>query len=99
MTTPTTPTATTAVGTRCHLVLRETPVGPLTLVAEDDCARRGLDGGPAPPPGRRGPRPSGPRSDPFLLLVADQLREYFAGERTAFDLPLAPQGTEFQRRV
>ncbi|HSR08164.1 MAG TPA: methylated-DNA--[protein]-cysteine S-methyltransferase, partial [Bryobacteraceae bacterium] len=28
-----------------------------------------------------------------------QLREYFAGERTDFDLPLAPHGTEFQRSV
>ena len=28
-----------------------------------------------------------------------QLREYFAGERTEFDLPLAPRGTEFQRSV
>ena len=26
-----------------------------------------------------------------------QLREYFAGERTEFDLPLAPAGSEFQR--
>ncbi len=28
-----------------------------------------------------------------------QLAEYFAGTRQAFDLPLAPQGTDFQRRV
>ena len=28
-----------------------------------------------------------------------QLAAYFAGERMEFDLPLAPQGTEFQRRV
>jgi methylated-DNA-[protein]-cysteine S-methyltransferase len=28
-----------------------------------------------------------------------QLREYFAGARTDFDLPLAPEGTEFQRGV
>lgn len=28
-----------------------------------------------------------------------QLREYFAGKRTGFDLPLAPQGTAFQRSV
>lgn len=28
-----------------------------------------------------------------------QLRAYFAGGRTAFDLPLAPRGTDFQRRV
>jgi len=28
-----------------------------------------------------------------------QLREYFAGRRNEFDLPLAPEGTEFQRTV
>jgi methylated-DNA-[protein]-cysteine S-methyltransferase len=28
-----------------------------------------------------------------------QLAAYFAGERTEFDLPLAPAGTEFQRRA
>ena len=28
-----------------------------------------------------------------------QLRDYFAGRRTEFDLPLAPEGTPFQRAV
>lgn len=28
-----------------------------------------------------------------------QLHEYFAGERTVFDLPLAPKGTAFQQSV
>lgn len=28
-----------------------------------------------------------------------QLAEYFAGERRDFDLPLTPEGTDFQRRV
>ena len=31
--------------------------------------------------------------------AATQLREYFAGERTEFKLPLAPAGSDFQRRV
>lgn len=30
---------------------------------------------------------------------ATELLEYFAGKRTAFDLPLAPEGTDFQKRV
>lgn len=34
---------------------------------------------------------------PLLALVAAQLAEYFAGERRAFDLPLAPVGTAFQQ--
>ncbi|HEX8318963.1 methylated-DNA--[protein]-cysteine S-methyltransferase [Longimicrobium sp.] len=31
--------------------------------------------------------------------VAVQVREYFAGERTEFDLPLAPAGSAFQQQV
>jgi methylated-DNA-[protein]-cysteine S-methyltransferase len=36
---------------------------------------------------------------PVLAEAARQLHEYFAGVRTRFDLPLALQGTPFQRRV
>ena len=32
-------------------------------------------------------------------MAAEQLAEYFAGARRDFDLPLNPQGTEFQRSV
>lgn len=32
-------------------------------------------------------------------LCATQLLEYFAGRRRAFDIPLAPQGSAFQRDV
>jgi methylated-DNA-[protein]-cysteine S-methyltransferase len=39
------------------------------------------------------------RETPLLDDVEAQLHEYFAGGRTAFDLPLAPVGTPFQRRV
>ena len=34
-----------------------------------------------------------------LVEAARQLTAYFAGTRTAFDLPLAPAGTAFQQRV
>ena len=34
-----------------------------------------------------------------VSLVVAQLREYFAGERERFELPLAASGTEFQPRV
>lgn len=34
-----------------------------------------------------------------LAVVAEQLGEYFAGERDEFDLRLDPHGTEFQRAV
>jgi methylated-DNA-[protein]-cysteine S-methyltransferase len=39
------------------------------------------------------------RDDRALASTRAQLTEYFAGERTEFDLPLAPEGTAFQRRV
>ena len=46
------------------------------------------------------PPPAGAQADPGRCADAvAQLREYFAGERTEFDLPLAPAGSEFQRTV
>ena len=39
------------------------------------------------------------RSDKGLADVRRQLVEYFNGTRTTFDLPLAPEGTEFQKNV
>jgi methylated-DNA-[protein]-cysteine S-methyltransferase len=38
-------------------------------------------------------------ADPLLRRAADQLAEYFAGARRAFELPLAPAGSSFQRQV
>ena len=40
-----------------------------------------------------------PRKTPLLERAEEQLMEYFQGKRQEFDLPLAPAGTEFQRRV
>ena len=39
------------------------------------------------------------KETPLLAQAAKQLREYFDGARTEFDLPLDPVGTEFQKRV
>ena len=36
---------------------------------------------------------------PILRRAAAQIADYFAGTRPRFDLPLAPVGTDFQRRV
>lgn len=45
-------------------------------------------------------RPEGRHvDDPLLDRVERQLVEYFAGERREFDLPVAADGTEFQRKV
>ena len=38
-------------------------------------------------------------ASPVLDALAAQLADYFAGTRTTFDLPIALEGTPFQRRV
>ena len=38
-------------------------------------------------------------ANPHLQAAKQQLQEYFAGVRTQFNLPLAPEGTPFQRAV
>lgn len=40
-----------------------------------------------------------PRTNPVLEKTRQQLQEYFSGQRQDFDLPLKPQGTEFQQQV
>ncbi len=37
--------------------------------------------------------------DPYLFGIFTQLKEYFAGTRKKFDVPLDIEGTEFQKRV
>lgn len=36
---------------------------------------------------------------PLLLTAAGQISEYLAGERTDFDVPLRPKGTEYMQAV
>lgn len=67
-----------------------TPVGPITLVEQGDAlieARFGSDAGGA----QR-------EQTPLLVQAFAQLQQYFRGERRAFDLPLSPRGTVFQRK-
>ena len=84
---PTAPTLVTTVAS---------PIGPLTLMARDghlthlvmEDQAHAVD----PPPGSR-------RDDDVFAEVTTQLDEYFAGERTSFDVPMTLEGTDFQRRV
>lgn len=39
------------------------------------------------------------RETPLLRCTAEELREYFAGSRKEFTIPLDPSGTEFQKKV
>jgi methylated-DNA-[protein]-cysteine S-methyltransferase len=68
----------------------ESPVGPLRLEAEDGAlVALHLNAKPAPEN----------LDDPVLAEATHQLRAYFAGERTTFDLPLDMRGNPFERRV
>jgi O-6-methylguanine DNA methyltransferase len=72
----------------------DSPVGPLTLVAEDD-ALAGLYMADQ----RHRPVLEHPRDDSLLPSVKEQLNAYWAGDLTEFDLPLAMAGTPFQQQV
>jgi methylated-DNA-[protein]-cysteine S-methyltransferase len=78
-----------------HTVV-DSPLGPLTLVAEGDALVAVYY-----EKHRRRPDQArlGPRVDSGFEQATRQLREYFAGERTSFDLALAPRGEEFDHRV
>lgn len=79
-----------------HTVI-DSPIGPLRIVEH-----RGAITAIEFSPFRDGDgRPRGDRDDahPVLVAAVGQLREYFAGERHDFDLPLAPDGSAFQRSV
>lgn len=39
------------------------------------------------------------RETVLIQKASQQLAEYLAGQRTSFDLPLAPEGTEFMQKV
>jgi methylated-DNA-[protein]-cysteine S-methyltransferase len=75
----------------------ETPIGTL-LIAGDERAIHRIE---FPQDGTAG-KPEAGWTESARGPVGDavrQLREYFSGKRTDFDLPLEPQGTPFQRGV
>ena len=65
-----------------------TPLGEVTI-SEDGGAIVALDWG----------RGRDQEATPLLCQARDQLQEYFDGRRMSFDLPLAPEGSDFQKRV
>jgi methylated-DNA-[protein]-cysteine S-methyltransferase len=86
------------------------PVGDLTLVADDTALRTiswqtdGDDADRRVAPNRidRSINRSidvAAEEHPVLALATRQLQEYFDGSRTEFDIPLAPEGTAFQRQA
>ncbi|WP_277615514.1 MULTISPECIES: methylated-DNA--[protein]-cysteine S-methyltransferase [Nocardiopsis] len=76
----------------------DSPVGELTLYGDGQALGGVLT--PAKDGSSRHVPADWVREDTGVLAdTADQLRAYFAGTLTEFDLPLAPAGTEWQRRV
>ncbi|HXE31312.1 MAG TPA: methylated-DNA--[protein]-cysteine S-methyltransferase [Terriglobales bacterium] len=81
-----------AVAEPLYRALMTSPVGPLTLVVSERGVRAihfGEVAGPAP----------GMDSDTKTQDLERQLREYFAGQRRQFDLPLDWRGTPYQSKV
>lgn len=74
----------------------DTPIGELLLAGEEDAlVMIGFPKGSM----RREPEAEWIYNEKPLAEVSRQLREYFAGERREFDLPLQLGGTEFQVSV
>src|SRR5512134_2876294 len=76
--------------------LVDSPIGSLLLAGDDDGLRYLWFAN-----GRRAahPRPEWEHDRSTLNEAAEQLKAYFSGDLRAFDVPLAPEGTSFQRRV
>jgi methylated-DNA-[protein]-cysteine S-methyltransferase len=74
----------------------DSPVGPLTLVAAGGvlCGLY-IDGQRHLPTAQT----FGQRDDTVLAETVGQVEEYFAGQRTQFDVPMAFNGTRFQQLV
>lgn len=74
----------------------DTPIGDLHLFAtEHELVRIDFRA----PPKSVTKLASATTKNPVLRKARTQLKEYFAGRRTQFDLPLALMGTPFQMRV
>ena len=84
-----------------HRSTLDSPVGVLRLVATDDHLVAVL--WPEEAEGRvkfaTDPIDVATTKSQIIAAAAEQLEEYFAGERRTFDLPLDLRGTEFQQQV
>lgn len=79
-----------------HTLQLDTPVGTMTVTASE-CSIVEVRFCTEPPVGSL---PCSEAEAPELLRqAARELKEYFAGERQRFTVPLAPQGSEFQKKV
>jgi methylated-DNA-[protein]-cysteine S-methyltransferase len=74
-----------------YLRLINTPIGKMIAVADEN-AILSLDFTAKSVPVQNS-------DTPLLIRLEEELREYFEGKRKIFTLPLAPDGTPFQKKV
>ena len=80
-------------------LMADTPLGPIRLAADGE-ALLALDWiDPSDAASAAEAAKAGPDAARILDETETQLRQYFAGTRNRFDLPLNPAGTEFRRAV
>ena len=77
-----------------HNMIVDTPIGPVRIQGTDRAVTHLTFVTPDTAPDGRRPPCGKPVAE-----AARQLEAYFADRREAFDLPLAPEGTAFQKRV
>lgn len=89
------PPRTTTQNAPAYLVRTDSPIGRIEITSDGDAITSlSIE--------RDGTLPFDelPESgSPVLDSAVEQLREYFAGTRTRFELPIALDGTEFQRAI
>lgn len=77
----------------CYYLYMESPVGVLRLVQKGNALSEVL---------KTEARPDFPAEEKETALLKEvkkQLNEYFLGIRKTFDVPMEPEGTEFQKRA
>lgn len=76
-------------------VVMDTPMGPFTVGASESAVHEAFFGKPA-----SSVRLASHPKQPVLAMQAkEQVEQYFAGTRSTFSLPIAAQGTPFQRKA
>lgn len=82
----------TQASSRRYTAYMDSPIGRIRLEATDTAICRAEWVAAAETGNQAAPTP-------LLEEAIRQLKAYFAGERTTFELPLKPEGTPFQQRV
>jgi methylated-DNA-[protein]-cysteine S-methyltransferase len=82
--------------TSTHFATTKSPIGELLVLGDGESVHGLLMNGDGEFDARKQDLT---RDQKAFAGTIDQLNEYFAGDRDSFDLPVEPEGTEFQRAV